>query len=199
MIIKFPSLAALKCLYLLSLLFLPLSLFFNRILVTVFSDWTAMRRSPRRPLILRRKLPFHQNEPAASKTQSPSATSSTAGTPGPVADAVLPDGIRVLDHPSRSDTQVVVMLKTADLQSVIGALKVKGKECGAQGPNKFILLGANDGGFPRQAAADGSSGLSGLSTADLQVKTDPKPPADVKRGTFFTSGSKVDGSSALID
>lgn len=37
-------------------------------------------------------------------------------------------------------TQVVVIPKTADLQSVIGALTAKGKECGSQGPNKFILL-----------------------------------------------------------
>lgn len=167
--------------------------------MTVFSDWTAMRRSPRRPLILRRKLPFHQNEPAASKSQIPSAASGTAGPPEPVASTALPDGIRVLDHPSRSDTQVVVMLKTADLQSVIGALKVKGKECGAQGPNKFILLGANDGGFPRQAAAGGGGGnISGLSAAELQVKTEPKSLADIKTCTFFTSGSNVNVSSALI-
>lgn len=159
-----------------------------------------MRRSPRRPLILRRKLPFHQNEPAASKTQSPSAASGTAGPPEPGGSAALPDGIRVLDHPSRSDTQVVVMLKSADLQSVIGALKVKGKECGAQGPNKFILLGANDDGFPRQAAAGGGgSGVFGLSAGELQVKTEPKSLTDIKTCTLFASGSNVNVSSALID
>lgn len=38
------------------------------------------------------------------------------------------------------DTQVVVIPKTADLQSVISALTAKGKECGPQGRNKFILL-----------------------------------------------------------
>lgn len=45
-----------------------------------------------------------------------------------------------MDHPSMSDTQVVVIPKAADLKSVIGVLTAKGKECGAQGPNKFILL-----------------------------------------------------------
>lgn len=160
-----------------------------------------MRRSPRRPLILRRKLPFHQNEPAASKTQSPSAASGTAGPPEPVASTTLPDGIRVLDHPSRSDTQVVVMLKTADLQSVIGALKVKGKECGAQGPNKFILLGANDGGFPRPAAAAAAGGggnISALSAAELPVKTEPKSLTDIKTCKFFTNCSNLNVSSTLI-
>lgn len=159
-----------------------------------------MRRSPRRPLILRRKLPFHQNEPAASRGQSPSAASGTpAGPPEPVGSTALPDGIRVLDHPSRSDTQVVVMLKSADLQSVIGALKVKGKECGAQGPNKFILLGANDDGFPRQAAAGGGGGVFGLSAGELQVKAEPKSLADIKTRTFFASSSNANVSSALID
>uniref|UniRef100_A0AAV2IV46 Forkhead box protein M1 n=1 Tax=Knipowitschia caucasica TaxID=637954 RepID=A0AAV2IV46_KNICA len=42
-------------------------------------------------------------------------------------------------------TQVVVVPKSADLQSVIGVLTAKGKECGAQGPNKFILLNGDNG------------------------------------------------------
>lgn len=41
------------------------------------------------------------------------------------------------------DTQVVVIPKAADLQSVISALTAKGKECGPQGRNKFILLSGN--------------------------------------------------------
>lgn len=91
------------------------------------------------------------------------------------------------------------MLKSADLQSVIGALTVKGKECGAQGPNKFILLGG-DGGLPHQAAAGGGdSSISGLSAASPQVKMEPKPPADIKPCMFFTSGSNVDVSSAMTD
>lgn len=176
---------------------------FTRKPVTVFSNWTAMRRSPRRPLILRRKLPFHQNESAAGKTQISSAASGATGPPGPTTSIVLPDDIRILDHPSRSDTQVVVMLKSADLQSVIGALTVKGKECGAQGPNKFILLGGNDSGLPHHAAAGGGGGgdssISGLSAASPQVKMEPKPPADIKPCMFFTSGSNVDVSSAMTD
>ncbi|XP_036374372.1 forkhead box protein M1 [Megalops cyprinoides] len=50
-----------------------------------------------------------------------------------------------MDHPSMPDTQVVVIPKTADLQSVLSALTAKGKECGPQGPNKFILLSGGSG------------------------------------------------------
>ncbi|KAK7895951.1 hypothetical protein WMY93_021276 [Mugilogobius chulae] len=42
----------------------------------------------------------------------------------------MPDGVCIMDHPSMSGTQVVVVPKTSDLQSVIGALTTKGKECG---------------------------------------------------------------------
>uniref|UniRef100_A0A3P8QFD4 Forkhead box protein M1 n=1 Tax=Astatotilapia calliptera TaxID=8154 RepID=A0A3P8QFD4_ASTCA len=95
-----------------------------------------MRRSPTRPRILkRRKLPFHQNatdsQPGESGSKDPSI---------PAAVQSFPGGIRIMDHPSKSDTRLVYFPETADLQSVIGDLTAKGNECGAQGPNKFILL-----------------------------------------------------------
>ncbi|XP_076009825.1 forkhead box protein M1 [Genypterus blacodes] len=99
-----------------------------------------MKRSPRRPLILkRRKLPFQQNDlPAAeSLAKAPEEPLQSA------ASQRIPDGIHIVDHPSAPDVQVVVVPQTANLQSVIGALSAKGKECGAQGPNKFILLSAS--------------------------------------------------------
>ncbi|XP_034146056.1 forkhead box protein M1 isoform X3 [Esox lucius] len=100
-----------------------------------------MRPSPRRPLILkRRKLPFQLNEPTLDGSidepdglQRKEASKTLGGQ-------CFPDGIRVMDHPTMPDTQVVVIPKTADLQSVIGALSAKGKECGPKGPTKFILL-----------------------------------------------------------
>ncbi|XP_041935190.1 forkhead box protein M1 isoform X1 [Alosa sapidissima] len=98
---------------------------------------SRMRESPRRPLILkRRKLPFQRNdvphdEPDGLRRKDIVSSSSAQ---------CFPDGIRIMDHPSMPDTQVVVIPKTADLKSVIGALTAKGKECGPQGPNKFILL-----------------------------------------------------------
>lgn len=112
----------------------------------------AMRRSPRRPLILkRRKLPFQLNEPAPADAHAQPGISKEL--PKPAASQCFPDGVRIMDHPSMSGTQVVVIPKSADLQSVIGALTAKGKECGVQGPNKFILLSQsqNNGSF-RQAS-----------------------------------------------
>lgn len=102
-----------------------------------------MRRSPRRPLILRRrKLPFQLNEPAldGSIDEPDGLRHKEASTSKPPGGQCFPDGIRIMDHPTMPGTQVVVIPKTADLQSVIGALTAKGKECGSQGPNKFILL-----------------------------------------------------------
>ncbi|XP_041716925.2 forkhead box protein M1 isoform X2 [Coregonus clupeaformis] len=102
-----------------------------------------MRQSPRRPLILkRRKLPFQGNEPAldGSIDEPDGLRHKEASTSKPSVGQCFPDGIRIMDHPTMPGTQVVVIPKTADLQSVIGALTAKGKECGSQGPNKFILL-----------------------------------------------------------
>ncbi|XP_040885659.1 forkhead box protein M1 [Toxotes jaculatrix] len=119
----------------------------------------TMRRSPRRPLILkRRKLPFQQNDPTAAESQSQFGASSSKEPSKSAASQCFPDGIRIMNHPSMSHTQVVVIPKTADLQSVIGALTAKGKECGVQGPNKFILLsenGSSDNGSFCQTAAEG--------------------------------------------
>uniref|UniRef100_A0A3B5M4J3 Forkhead box protein M1 n=1 Tax=Xiphophorus couchianus TaxID=32473 RepID=A0A3B5M4J3_9TELE len=100
-----------------------------------------MRRSPRRPLILkRRKLPFLQNEPTQADKQTQHGAAGTGEPTKPAASQCLPHGIPIMNHPSMSDTQVVVIPKEADLQSIIGVLTAKGKESGVQGPNKFILL-----------------------------------------------------------
>ncbi|XP_029351257.1 forkhead box protein M1 [Echeneis naucrates] len=121
----------------------------------LFDDPVTMRRSPRRPLILkRRKLPFQQNDPPAAESGSQAPSKQAASQ-------CFPDGIRIMNHPSMSDTQVVVIPKTADLQSVIGALTAKGKECGVQGPNKFILLsessGCDNGSLCQQAVEEDDS------------------------------------------
>ncbi|KAK5848978.1 hypothetical protein PBY51_008655 [Eleginops maclovinus] len=131
-----------------------------------------MRRSPRRPLILRRrKLPFQQNDPPAAELQSQDGALGSKEPSKPAASQRFPDGIRIMDHPSMSDTQVVVVPKTADLQSVIRALTAKGKESGVQGRNKFILLSENssrDNGSFCQPAAEGDDS----STVDQTVKAE---------------------------
>ncbi|XP_026182487.1 forkhead box protein M1 [Mastacembelus armatus] len=123
-----------------------------------------MRRSPRRPLILkRRKLPFQQNDPPTAESQSQSNASGLKESSESAASHCFPDGIRIMDHPSMSDTQVVVIPNTADLQSVIGALTAKGKECGVQGPNKFILLSEN-GSSNRESVRQPDAEADSIST-----------------------------------
>ncbi|XP_016390887.1 forkhead box protein M1-like isoform X3 [Sinocyclocheilus rhinocerous] len=98
-----------------------------------------MRESPRRPIILkRRKLPFQKSESDAGCDEADGPRCKATLTPSTT--RCFPDGIRMMDHPTMPDTQVVVIPKAADLQSVISALTAKGKECGPQGRNKFILL-----------------------------------------------------------
>ncbi|XP_070785172.1 forkhead box protein M1 [Enoplosus armatus] len=153
----------------------------------------TMRRSPRRPLILRRrKLPFQQNDPPAAESQSQSCASGTKEPSESAARQCFPDGIRIMDHPSMSDTQVVVIPKTADLQSVIGALTAKGKESGVQGPNKFILLsgnGTSDNGSFCQPAAE-EEDVSSRSTVGQPVKAETMPSPDAKPLTGIKSLNK---------
>ncbi|XP_070848306.1 forkhead box protein M1 [Chaetodon trifascialis] len=135
----------------------------------------TMRRSPRRPLILRRrKLPFQQNDRPAAECKSQSGATDSKEPSESSASQCFPDGIRIMDHPSMSDIQVVVVPKTTDLQNVIEALTAKGKECGVQGPNKFILLGGNgsqEDGSLCQPVAEGGE-VSTRSTAGQPVKAE---------------------------
>uniref|UniRef100_A0A671WY35 Forkhead box M1 n=1 Tax=Sparus aurata TaxID=8175 RepID=A0A671WY35_SPAAU len=148
-----------------------------------------MRRRPRRPLILRRKLPFQQNDPPAAGLKSQPVAPGCKEPPKPSASQSFLNGIHILDHPSMSDKQVVVIPKTADLQSVIGALTAKGKECGVQGPNKFILLsgsGGTDGGSFCHPAAAGDD----ISTAGQPVKAETMHSPDAKALTGIKTLNK---------
>lgn len=154
------------------------------------SGLTTMRRSPRRPLILRRrKLPFQQNNPPAAEPQKQPAADPKQ-PPGSSSGWCFPDGIRVLDHPCMSDTKVVVIPKTADVQNVIQALSAKGKE---SGPSKFILLGGNagpaaaeDGGSARKLASHPLEATSNQPVTALKTRRCSRPcfhPACSSRST----------------
>ncbi|XP_041072120.1 forkhead box protein M1 isoform X2 [Carcharodon carcharias] len=134
-----------------------------------------MKASPRRPLILkRRKRPLTFSNPvdikenAAGDKNDPSkhkAVSRDFGTANtcPRKDDLgnsqkrpatetqkFPERIRIVNHPSMPNTQVVFIPKNADLQSIIAALTAKGKESGSNGPKKFILLSSNATSSSRQ-------------------------------------------------
>lgn len=152
-----------------------------------------MRQSPRRPLILkRRKLPFPKNETEVPRDE-PGGAQSKAEPEAP-GEQGFPEAVRIVDHPSMPDTQVVVIPKTADLQSVIDTLSAKGKQCGPEGPSKFILLSGGSGSledWPSSLCLS-SLGEDGAGRALANVPTlNPKPeggnggefPADTKPQT----------------
>ncbi|NXK74457.1 FOXM1 protein, partial [Amazona guildingii] len=134
-----------------------------------------MRTSPRRPLILkRRKLTLPQNDvPRTSARdensgqdentpkQEVSQQDQHSSQPRDKMDCGLqkfPTGIKIIDHPTMPNTQVVAIPTDADIQSIIEALTAKGKECGNNGPNKFILI--SSGGTSRSAGPTPSHHLS---------------------------------------
>ncbi|NXT87946.1 FOXM1 protein, partial [Anhinga rufa] len=125
-----------------------------------------MRTSPRRPLILkRRKLTLPQkdatstsarDENSGQEQKAPKQERSQEDQHNSQSrdkmDCGLqkfPAGIKIIDHPTMPNTQVVAIPTNADIQSIIEALTAKGKECGNNGPNKFILI--SSGGTSRSS------------------------------------------------
>ncbi|XP_029455821.1 forkhead box protein M1 isoform X2 [Rhinatrema bivittatum] len=117
-----------------------------------------MRTSPRRPLILRRrKLPLPLRDAPATDQTTANNQPDKVQREGPSHEHIdertdagtqkFPAGIKIVNHPTMPNTQVVIIPKNADIQSIIEALTAKGKESGSSGPNKFILISCS--GTPR--------------------------------------------------
>ncbi|XP_008948361.1 PREDICTED: forkhead box protein M1, partial [Merops nubicus] len=140
-----------------------------------------MKTSPHRPLILKRRKPVLPHEDAASASARNENTAQDEkiprqehkqegqhnSQPRDKMDCGLQKfaaRIKIIDHPTMPNTQVVAIPPNADIQSIIEALTAKGKECGNNGPNKFILI--SSGGTSRSAAP-----------ASLQQLPEKKPSA----------------------
>ncbi|NXN66816.1 FOXM1 protein, partial [Himantopus himantopus] len=144
-----------------------------------------MRTSPRRPLILkRRKLTLPQKDTSSTSTRDENGGQDEK-TPkqehsqqdrhnSQQRDKMdcgmqkFPTGIKIIDHPTMPNTQVVAIPTNADIQSIIEALTAKGKECGSNGPNKFILI--SSGGTSRSAGP----------TSSQRLPSQKKPSAAIK-------------------
>ncbi|NXX65557.1 FOXM1 protein, partial [Spizella passerina] len=144
-----------------------------------------MRTSPRRPLILkRRKLTLPQNDESSTSArdenrgqdekapkQEHRQEDQHSRQPRDKRDCGLqkfPAGIKIIDHPTMPNTQVVAIPTNADIQSIIEALTAKGKECGNNGPNKFILI--SSGGTSRSAGPAPSQHLPSEKKARAAIK-----------------------------
>ncbi|XP_065598386.1 forkhead box protein M1-like isoform X3 [Cyrtonyx montezumae] len=116
-----------------------------------------MRTSPCRPLILkRRKLTVLQTEVSSTSGRDENSGhnekipkqehSQEERNDAQGRDKIdcglqkFPVGIKIINHPTMPNTQVVAIPANANIQSIIEALTAKGKECGNNGPNKFILI-----------------------------------------------------------
>ncbi|NWX33837.1 FOXM1 protein, partial [Notiomystis cincta] len=87
----------------------------------------------------------------------------------------FPAGIKIIDHPTMPNTQVVAIPTNADIQSIIEALTAKGKECGNNGPNKFILISSGGtshsaGPAPLQHLPSGKKASAATKAADGQER-----------------------------
>ncbi|NWR19964.1 FOXM1 protein, partial [Emberiza fucata] len=144
-----------------------------------------MRTSPRRPLILkRRKLTLPQNDESSTSARDENRGQAEKAPkqehrqedqhnrqPRDKRDCGLqkfPAGIKIIDHPTMPNTQVVAIPTNADIQSIIEALTAKGKECGNNGPNKFILI--SGGGTSRSAGPAASQHLPSEQKASAAIK-----------------------------
>ncbi|NXY88876.1 FOXM1 protein, partial [Alcedo cyanopectus] len=170
-----------------------------------------MRTSPRRPLILkRRKLTLPQTDASSSAARDEnngqdeknpkkehSQEDHNSTQPRDKMDRGLqkfPAGIKIIDHPTMANTQVVVIPTNADIQSIIEALTAKGKECGNNGPNKFILI--SSGGTSHSAGRAASQHLpekkpsAATKAADSQEreKDATKTPGLAAGATLWHSG-----------
>lgn len=115
-----------------------------------------MKTSPRRPLILkRRRLPLPvQNAPGETSKEEPkrppaqqeSGQAQASKEAAEFNSCRFPAGIKIINHPTMPNTQVVAVPNNANIQNIITALTAKGKESGSNGPNKFILISC--GGAP---------------------------------------------------
>ncbi|XP_059694300.1 forkhead box protein M1 isoform X2 [Haemorhous mexicanus] len=144
-----------------------------------------MRTSPRRPLILkRRKLTLPQNDESNTSARDENRGRDEKAPkqehrqedqhnrqPRDKRECGLqkfPAGIKIIDHPTMPNTQVVAIPTNADIQSIIEALTAKGKECGNNGPNKFILI--SSGGTSRSAGPAASQHLPSEKKASAAIK-----------------------------
>ncbi|XP_045637222.1 forkhead box protein M1 isoform X6 [Ursus americanus] len=147
-----------------------------------------MKTSPRRPLILkRRRLPLPvQNAPGETSGEEPKRPPAQqepgqAQAPKEAAESnscKFPAGIKIINHPTMPNTQVVAVPNNANIQSIITALTAKGKESGSSGPNKFILISC--GGAPTHPPGPQPQAQTSNDPKRTEVVTEtlgPKPAA----------------------
>ncbi|XP_058511955.1 forkhead box protein M1 isoform X3 [Ochotona princeps] len=147
-----------------------------------------MKTSPCRPLILKRRRPplSVQNAPRETSEEEPKGPpAQQAAGPAQASQDVaesssgkFPAGIKIINHPTMANTQVVAIPNNADIQSIIAALTAKGKESGSSGPNKFILISCGSTpAHPPGSQPQAQSSQDSKRTQVIPETLGPKPAA----------------------
>ncbi|XP_007935251.1 forkhead box protein M1 [Orycteropus afer afer] len=147
-----------------------------------------MKTSPCRPLILKRRrppLPVHnapgetsEEEPKRSPAQQEPGQAQASKEVAESSSCKFPAGIKIINHPTMPNTQVVAIPNNANIQSIITALTARGKESGSSGPNKFILISC--GGAPTHPPGPQPPAQASNDAKRTEVITEtlgPKPTA----------------------
>uniref|UniRef100_A0A8D0KPQ7 Forkhead box protein M1 n=1 Tax=Salvator merianae TaxID=96440 RepID=A0A8D0KPQ7_SALMN len=117
-----------------------------------------MKSSPHRPLILKKRKQCLPHSDASSTLKRSESGGQDIGSPEQEqartsghnknkeehSSPRISAGIKIIDHPTTPNVQVVAVPPDADIQSILEVLTAKGKESGSSGPNKFILISSGN-------------------------------------------------------
>ncbi|KAM3927065.1 forkhead box protein M1 [Leptodactylus fuscus] len=125
----------------------------------------------RRKQDLGQKKGVHEAKPAPPSQDHSGGTAASSSAPRSPAETPGLSGVKVMGHPTIPDTQLVVIPPDSDVESIIQALTVRGKESGA--PNKFILI-TGSGSFHTQVEKLGLQSKAAEEIETIQLET-PAP------------------------
>ncbi|KAL6063990.1 hypothetical protein STEG23_028510 [Scotinomys teguina] len=108
----------------------------------------------------------------------------------------FPAGIKIINHPTMPNTQVVAVPNDADIQSIITALTAKGKESGSSGPNKFILI--SSGGTSSHPPGPQPQAQTSNGSKRTELITDTLGPKPAAKAGIEVAGCTLDNSLTNI-
>ncbi|XP_066446987.1 forkhead box protein M1 isoform X2 [Eleutherodactylus coqui] len=118
------------------------------------------------------------------------------GTATSSAESPTLSGVKIMGHPTIPDTQLVVIPPDSDVERIIQALTVRGRE--SSGPNKFILLTGGSSSFHTQVEKLGlQSKVEEIETVQLEA-TAAAPPQIIEEEKNAVSKEGLDGSLTNI-
>ncbi|XP_044133934.1 LOW QUALITY PROTEIN: forkhead box protein M1 [Bufo gargarizans] len=123
--------------------------------------------------------------------------STSVGNAASPADSPSLCGVKVMGHPTIPDTQLVVIPPDSDVESIIQALTVRGKESG--GPNKFILI-TGSSSFHSQVEKLGlqSKAAEEIETIQLEASSSSHQSPEEEKHAVPKEGQELDGSLTNI-